>query len=277
MINTRTVPVGGHTFHVLESGDPAEETVLWLHGSGPGANADTNWSGVLSDLSGRLHHFAPDLIGFGDSSHPDPPPPSASAFKDLRVDTLLGLLDALELERVHLVGNSMGGLIGLALALKAPERVDRIVLMGGGGAPVPPTDDLLKLITYYDNPTVQALADLMRAMTYDPATLGTSLEKIAEERMERIGREDVRRSHLATFAVDLPGLYSPEDLARLAHPVLVLHGREDRLIPLEAGRYFAEHLPNAQLHTFPHAGHWAMIEQPERFAFLVGAFLTGRI
>lgn len=276
MTLARDVAVGDHVFHLLESGDPGKESVLWLHGSGPGANAETNWERVLRDLAPDLHHLAPDMIGFGDSTHPDPAPASASAFKELRVDALLGLLDVLGLERVHLVGNSYGGIVGLALALKAPERVGRIVLMGGGGAPVPPTDDLLRLITYYDDPTVEALAAIMRAMTHDPSVLGESLEKIAESRMERIERAEVRRSHLATFAVDLPGLYGPEELAGLEHPVLVLHGREDRLIPLAAGQYFAEHLPNAQLHTLPHAGHWAMIEQPERFAFLVGSFLAGR-
>lgn len=277
MSTTRTVTVGEHSFHLLESGDPAKETVLWLHGSGPGVTAATNWERIVDDLADDLHHIAPDMIGFGDSTHPDPAPASASAFKDLRVDTLLGLLDALGLDKVHFVGNSYGGIIALALALKAPERVGRIVLMGAGGAPVPPTEELLKLITYYDDPTVEALAAIMSTMVGDPAALGDDLAKIAEERMARIERPEVRRSHLATFAVDLPGMYSPEDLASLPHETLVLHGRDDRLIPLAAGQYFAEHLPNARLHVLPHAGHWAMLEQPETFAFLVGAFLTGRI
>ena len=277
MSTTRDVQTGEYTFRILESGDPAEETVLWLHGSGPGVTAATNWERVVDDLADGLHHVAPDMIGFGDSTHPDPAPASASAFKELRVDTLLALLDALGLDRVHIVGNSYGGIVGLALALKAPERVGRVVLMGGAGAPIPPTAELLKLITYYDDPTVEALEAILATMVGDPASLGGDLAKIAGERMARIGRPEVRRSHLATFAADLPGLYSPEDLASLPHETLVLHGRDDRLIPLAAGRYFAEHLPNARLHVMPHAGHWAMLEQPETFAFLVGAFLTGRI
>ncbi|MBW8483156.1 alpha/beta fold hydrolase [Actinomadura parmotrematis] len=276
MTIARDVAVGDRTFHLLESGDPADETVLWLHGSGPGVTAATNWERVLADLAGDFHHLAPDMIGFGDSTHPDPAPASASAFKDLRVDTLLALLDELGAGRAHLVGNSYGGIVALALALKAPERVGRIVLMGGAGAPVPPTGELLKLITYYDDPTVEALAALLRSMVADPGALGADLDAIAASRMERIGRPEVRRSHLATFAADLPGLYTPEDLARVDHPVLVLHGRQDRLIPLAAGEYFAEHLPDARLHVLPNAGHWAMLEQPDRFAFLTGAFLAGR-
>ncbi|MCC5575372.1 alpha/beta fold hydrolase [Microtetraspora sp. AC03309] len=277
MITRRDVPVGEYVFHLLEAGNPAMDTVLWLHGSGPGANAETNWSRALADLSRDLHHIAPDMIGFADSTHPDPAPSSASAFAQLRTRTLLGLLDELGLERVHVVGNSMGGIIGLAMALAAPGRIGRLVLMGSGGAPVTPTPDLLKLITYYSKPTVDALADLMRAMIHDPSVLGTDLEKVAETRMERIQRPEVRRSHEATFAVDIPGLYSPEQLATLEHPALVIHGREDRIMPVEAGQYLAQHLPNAQLHTLPNTGHWTQIEQPERFAFLVRSFLAGKL
>lgn len=276
MSTTRDVQTGEYAFRLLESGDPGKETVLWLHGSGPGVTAATNWERVVDDLAADLHHIAPDMIGFGDSTHPDPAPASASAFKELRVDTLLDLIDTLGIQRVHLVGNSYGGLVALALALKAPERVGRIILMGGAGAPIPPTGELLKLITYYDDPTVDALASIIASMVEDPAALGDDLAKIAAERMSRVERPEVRRSHLATFAVDLPGLYGREDLARLDHEVLVLHGREDRLIPLAAGRYFAEHLPDARLHVLPNAGHWAMLEQPETFAFLTGSFLTGK-
>ncbi|NED57731.1 alpha/beta hydrolase, partial [Micromonospora aurantiaca] len=77
-ITTADVPVGGHRFRVHETGDPSREAVLWLHGSGPGATALSNWERVIGDLSGDLHNIAPDIIGFGDSSHPDPPPPTAA-------------------------------------------------------------------------------------------------------------------------------------------------------------------------------------------------------
>ena len=91
--------------------------------------------------------------------------------------------------------------------------------------------------------------------------------------MDRIQRPEIRRSHLATFAVDLPGVYSPEQLATLTHPALVVHGRQDRIMPLAAGEYLAQHLPNAQLHVFDNAGHWVQIEQRERFLHAVGFFL----
>jgi len=58
---------------------------------------------------------------------------------------------------------------------------------------------------------------------------------------------------------------------------LVVHGREDRIVPVAASHYFAAHIPNAELHVFPKTGHWLQIEQSQRFANLARAFLKGDI
>lgn len=274
-ITTEDVKVGEHRFRLSRSGDPLKEAVLWLHGSGPGATALSNWEGVLEALAGDFYNLAPDVIGFGDSSHPDPPPQGINAFTELRVKTLLGLLDVLGLQRVHLVGNSMGGIISLRLVSEAPERVGRIVLMGTGGAPIPPTPDLIQLISFYGAPTTDAMTKLITCFVYDPAFFGNELRKIAEARMPRALREDVRRSHVATFSPGPPLAFPPEMLAQIPHPTLVMHGREDRIISVAASHYFSTHLPNAQLHVFPKTGHWAQIEHPRRFANLSRAFLRG--
>ena len=87
-------------------------------------------------------------------------------------------------------------------------------------------------------------------------------------------RPDIRRSHERTFSPEGPVLgFSPEQLAGIAHEILLVHGREDRVIPLAASHYLAQHLPNAQLHVLPHAGHWVQIEQAERFRALAELFL----
>jgi len=119
-IATRDVQLGDLHFPLSESGNARSEAVLWLHGSGPGATALSNREGVIGDLAGDFHNLAPDVIGFGDSSHPDPAPQGMLAFTKLWVETLLRLLDTLGLERVHLVGNSMGGMISLGLVSQAP-------------------------------------------------------------------------------------------------------------------------------------------------------------
>jgi 2-hydroxymuconate-semialdehyde hydrolase len=276
-IHADDVKVGAHRFRLYESGERGREAVLWLHGSGPGVTALTNWEGVLGAFAGDFHNLAPDVIGFGDSSHPDPPPKGLAAFTQLRIDALLGLLDELGLGRVHLVGNSMGGIVSVQLAMRAPERVAKIVLMGTGGAPVPPTPQLIKLITFYDDPTAAAMAELVGSFVYDPACLGGDLAKIAAARMPQALRPEVQRSHRATFSPGPPLPFAPEDLARVGHPALVLHGREDRIIAAASSHYFAAHLPDARLHVMPHAGHWLQLEQPRAFENLVRAFLQGRI
>jgi 2-hydroxymuconate-semialdehyde hydrolase len=264
---------GDITFRVLESGPADAATLLWLHGSGPGANARTNWEWQLGALGDEFHNVAPDIVGFGESTHPEHPPLGVRAFTELRVRTLLALLDQLGLERVTLVGNSMGAIISLALTLTAPGRVERLVLMGGGGAPIGLTPELLKLVTFYENPTTEAMADLMSCFVADPAFFGDDLQQIAVARMPMALRPEVERSHRATFAPGEPLSFPPDALATITQPVLVVHGEDDRLIPIAAGEYFAEHLPNVRFERFANTGHWLMIEQAQPFADLVRKFL----
>jgi 2-hydroxymuconate-semialdehyde hydrolase len=274
-ITTKSVPVGDVTFHLATSGAPPSPPVLWLHGSGPGVTALTNWEAVLEELAGDYHNLAPDIVGFGESTHPDPPPAGIRAFTDLRVETLRALLDELGIEQVDLIGNSMGGIISLCFTLAHPERVRRIVLMGTGGAPVPPTPELLALIRFYDDPTVEAMAALMSSFVADPDVFGDRLQAIAAERMPRATRPDVERSHRATFTLTGERLPIDEDtMASVRQPVLLLHGDHDRLLPLECAEWYAKVLPDARLEVVEGAGHWLQIEQHDRFVELVRGFLA---
>jgi 2-hydroxymuconate-semialdehyde hydrolase len=276
-ITTCDVAVGDYTFRVNQTGKAGNDAILWLHGSGPGATALTNWEWMIGELGDEYHNIAPDIIGFGDSTHPEPPPAGLAEFTQLRVDTLLALLDTLGVDKVALVGNSMGGIISMRLAVQAPDRVERLVLMGSGGAPDLFTPELLRLITFYNDPTVEAMAELMSCFVYDPAFFDGKLEEIAAARMPRASRDDVKRSHLATFTLGAPLDLSDEVLGAIEQPTLVVHGREDRIMPVAAGYHFAERIPNAQLHVFPKAGHWMQLEQPQRFANLLRAFLRGEV
>ena len=81
-------------------------------------------------------------------------------------------------------------------------------------------------------------------------------------------------SHRATFSQGGPPLrFAPEDLAKITNKVLIVHGDDDRIVLPEAGKYFAEHLPNARLEIFKDTGHWLQIEQGPKFAQLVRSFL----
>lgn len=277
MIRSRDVVVGDHTFRLHESGDPASETVLFLHGSGPGATGLSNWERIIDDLEDRFHCLAPDMIGFGDSSHPLDPPRGMGPFNELRAQALLDLVDELGLEKVHLVGNSMGGQLALLMVLARPELVGKVLLMGSGGAPdMPVSPGLAHLRTFYDAPSAESLEALIQEFVFDVEPLRPTIDRVVKERMEYVTREDVRRSHAASF--DPAGsrrFFSPEELAGIEHDVLVVHGRDDRIIPPAASRYFADHLPNANLYVLGQCGHWTQIEHPTTFETLLTRLVDG--
>ena len=113
--------------HDLGSGPP----VLLIHGSGPGVSAWANWRLVMSDLARQARVVAPDMVGFGYTERPA----GQRYDMDAWVAQAVGVLDALDLERTDLVGNSFGGALALALTLRHPQRVRRLVLMGSVGVP----------------------------------------------------------------------------------------------------------------------------------------------
>lgn len=276
-VSSVDVTVGANTIRTYLAGDDGAPTVLWLHGSGPGAGALSNWSALLTSMTG-FRHIAPDMLGFADSSHPADLPLGVAASATARAEATLALLDALDIGRAHLVGNSMGGMIALTMLADSPERFDRVILMGSGGAPLPPTSDLITMIRYYDDPGTETMLDLIGRFLDDAAWYGDRIRDIAADRAAVAASDEVRRSHLRTFSPDGPLLvFSEEYLAALTNEVLVLHGREDRIIPKESSYYLAQHLPNAQLHVLPHAGHWVQIEQAARFQALARQFLDETI
>jgi 2-hydroxymuconate-semialdehyde hydrolase len=267
---TTSVRVGEHRMRVHRSGESNERTLVFLHGSGPRVTALSNWEGALERLGDRFDCVAPDILGFGNSSHPDPPPPSSAQFTRLRVETLLGLLDALDLREVDLVGNSMGGLLALEMALAQPARVARMTLMGSGGIPFSPGPDLASLVNFYENPTAEALEQLMTCFLFRPDAFG-DLAELSRRRLELVLKPEVRRSHLATFA---GGTHSV-DLAKvpsIMSPVLLIHGREDRIIPVDVSMKLHSLLPHSQLHILGECGHWSQLEKPDEFDYLLAGF-----
>lgn len=277
-VSTTRVTVGDVEFHLNEAGPADAEALLFLHGSGPGATGASNWEAVLADLGDQYHCLAPDVVGFGDSTHPNPPPAGLGPMTQMRIDTLIALLDELKLEKVSLVGNSMGGIWSLGIAKQAPERVDKIVLMGAGGSPAEYFGESLpKLVNFYDNPTEAAMAELLRDFVVDPAALGGRIDDIAAARMPQARRPEVERSHRATFDMSTPWRITAGDLEAISHEVLIVHGREDRFVKFGGGVYFFEHIPHARLYGIGQCGHWTQIEHHHKFVTALRAFLAGHL
>lgn len=280
-ITQRTVTTGGFDTFFHETGAGNEQTLLLLHGSGPGANAISNWQFALPFLGDTYHCLAPDIAGFG-ASPCDQPPTGAAAWIDVWVQQMIDFLDALELTKVSLVGNSMGGGVSLHLVDRHPERFERIVLMGAVGVPFTATEGLKRGWGYYERGTKDELAYLVSKFLYNPGVLGADLDAIAENRYQFVMQDVVKEQFVAMFPGDTQVhvdafVLPPERLAKMQQPFLLTHGREDFFIPLSNSYYMEEHLANAQLHVFSHCGHWIQIEQRNSFNNIVKFFFDGAL
>lgn len=250
--------------HDVGAGSP----VLMIHGSGPGVSAWANWRLSIPVLAQRARVIAPDMVGFGFSDRPA----GQRYGMDEWVAQAVGVLDALDVERADLVGNSFGGALALALAIRHPQRVRRLVLMGSVGVPFDITPGLDAVWGY--EPSLATMRSLLDVFAYD-TRLAT--DELAQLRYEASIRPGFHESFSAMFPAPrqrwVDAMCSAEaDIRALPHETLVLHGREDRVIPLANSLTLAQWIPNSQLHVFGHCGHWTQIEHAARFSRLVSDF-----
>jgi 2-hydroxymuconate-semialdehyde hydrolase len=254
-------------YHEAGSGSP----VVLIHGSGPGVSAWANWRFALPSLAAHLHVFAYDQIGFGYTELP-----GQHVYSLERWTThLLDFLHAVGIQRAHLVGNSMGGAVALAMAVKHPEMVDRLVLMGSTGVRFPITEGLNDVWGY--EPGVAEMKRLIGVFTYDHHRFVT--DELAELRYKASTRPGMQEAFSSMFPAPrqagVDALAAYEDRLSAVHaPTLLIHGREDRVIPLRASEKLLHVLDDAQLHVFGHCGHWTQLEQTTMFHRLVRDFLT---
>ena len=249
------------------------QALILIHGSGPGVTAYANWRGVIPDLAKHFTCYAPDTLGFGYTDFPA----DIQGFSMQRwVAHLIGFMDALGIEKAHFIGNSYGGALALALAIHHPERVGAMVLMGAAGLPFPISQGLEAVWGY--QPSVEAMRELMCIFAHDPALVK---EEIVRSRYEASIRPGAQEAYGSLFPAPrqrwLDALASDEaDLRALIHPTLLIHGREDVIVPAMQSIRFNQLIPNSELHVFGGCGHWTQIEKRERFIAMVTDFLTGQ-
>ncbi|MGO4498896.1 alpha/beta fold hydrolase [Paenibacillus sp. 2RAB27] len=263
--------------YVNRAGEGNAETILFLHGSGPGVFAWANWRYALDACSETYDCIAPDLLGFGESGHPDILPKNRQGWMTHWVNQLIELLDELGIQKAHLVGNSLGCSIALELLLEYPERFDRVVLMGPGGTPnTKLSPELARAKGFYENPSPKKLRQIMSWFVYDAELLAPEIDILAEKRYETAMRPEIRLSNdsiFSTAAVPVP----ETALARIKQPVLLVHGRDDKVCSVESSYYFLSHLPNAQMHVYAKCGHWTQIENRDSFNHLIQLFFVSEI
>jgi pimeloyl-ACP methyl ester carboxylesterase len=264
----KTILAGDIETNYHEAGDG--EPVICIHGSGPGVSAWSNWRLTLPYLGERLHVFAYDQVGFGYSSLP-----TWSAYPlACWTDHLLAFMDAAGIEQAHLIGNSMGASVALAIAVTHPERVARLVLMGPMGVRFPLTEGLDAVWGY--TPGVAQMKHLIDLFAYNRALV---TDELAEQRYQASMRPGVQEAFSRMFpaprqnSVDALAAYE-QRLAEIETPTLILHGREDRVIPISTSQKLLQVVPNAHLHVFGRCGHWTQLEHAAVFNRLVRDFLT---
>ena len=278
-VNTRKIETGNYQTYIHEGGEKTAETIIFLHGSGPGASANTNWKHILPHFKEKFYVIAPDIFGFGQTDHPEEYPKNGAEWMSERVQQVLAIMDTLEIEKAHLVGNSLGGVIALHLLMYAPNRFERVVLMGAGGGLTEPTPELAKLANFHKDPNPVAFKNLLSWFLYDKSVLENELDAIVAERLEMFLKPEVRRSYEENFTKSHLSdmLIPPSALKQMDHPILLIHGHGDRFVPMESSLYVMDYLPNAQLHIFKRCGHWAQVEQKERFIKLTSDFFNGEL
>jgi 2-hydroxymuconate-semialdehyde hydrolase len=253
-------------FHQLGEGPP----VVLVHGSGPGVSAWANWRLTMPALAEQFTVYAPDMVGFGFTERPD----------GVRYDLptwrahLLGFLDALGLERVSLVGNSFGGGLVLSSATVAPARVDKLVLMGATGVAFELTEGLDRVWGY--QPSLESMRRLMDYFAFDRSLVDEELTSLRYEASIRPGFQE---AFSAMFPAPrqrwIDALTVPEhDVRTLRHDTLILHGRDDQVIPPANALRLLELIDHSEAHLFGRCGHWTQIEHADTFNQLVASFLA---
>lgn len=265
----RSIDAHGIVTNVHDAGQGPP--VLLIHGSGPGVSAWANWRLTIPALATEFRVVAPDMVGFGYTERP----PGIRYDLDTWTAHAIAVLDALGIERAHVVGNSFGGSLALSLAIRHPDRVERLVLMGSVGVPFAMTPGLDAVWGY--EPSVEAMEALLPLFAYDTSMIGPDLARLRYEASVRPG---VHEAYAAMFPAPRQAAldamtHRVEDIAAITAPTLVVHGRDDQVIPKQNALDLLALIDDAQLHVFGRCGHWTQLERAADFASLVTRFLRG--
>ena len=278
----RYAEAGGMRLHYYEAGPDAAggPPVVMLHGGGPGASAWSNFGPNLPVFAERFRTLLVDQPGFGQSARP----PVTGSYFTFSADALAALLTELGIERVHLIGNSLGGGTAVRFALNYPERAGRLVLMGPGGLSLnlfapDPTEGVKRLMEFSapPGPTRAKLEAFLRTLVCDQRLV---TDELIDERFAAASDPEALAAMASLGASFFNPAHAEEGLLwreahRLRQRVLLIWGREDRVNPLDGALVALKTIRRAQLHVFGGCGHWAQLEKFDEFNRLVISFLEG--
>ncbi len=276
-IEEQRININGLTTRYFTAGNEGPPLVL-LHGDAASA---LDWSWVLPRLAATHRVYAPDFPGFGDSAKP-----SREYSPEFLKNFLVDFLDAIEVERVMLVGNSLGGLVALRFTLSHPEQVEALVLVdsSGLGHSVTPLLSQFTLPVYGEAMIAWCNTPLgAKQRSWLRATLFFAQPSKAPEAWVR---EQERMSLMPGFLeatlsslraqLNVFGQYQVllDSLPHLQMPTLVIWGTDDLVFPKEQAEAAVSRLPKGHLSLIPSCGHLPHVERPEHFSAALSQFLT---
>ena len=182
-------------------------------------------------------------------------------------------MDTLGIQKASFVGNSMGGATALSFAVDYPDRVDKLILMGSGGAgdfvfAPTPTEGIKLRDESFRNPSVDSIRAFIEVMVYDASFL---TEELLQQRYESMM---LKKEHIDNF---VKSNFAPRDIAAqlkgIQAPTLLIHGRNDRVVPYESSLRLLASIANSKLVIFNRCGHWTQYEMASDFNRLVLDFM----
>lgn len=275
---SRKAKVGDITLHYNEAGE-GDQVLIALHGSGPGVSGWSNFKGNLPAFAARFRTILVDQPGFGWS---DKPVIEGSTWTYC-ARAIKGLMDSLGIRKAHFLGNSYGGAVATKITLDHPDAVDKLVLMGPGGVAhvifsPDPTEGISVLREFLTAPTRETLTRFVKTMVWDQKL---ATPELIEERWNTVNNEETLfgfRQAVMPDPAKFRAIREEQDLWRhlekINHQVLMIWGRDDRVVPMDAAFLALRRLRHSQLHVFSRCGHWAQVEKRDEFNRLVVDFLV---
>lgn len=258
------VTVFGAKIRYLEAGDAAKPTAILLHGLG--AQAET-WQFNIPALAAEFHVIAPDQVGFGKSDKP---------FLKYRVGTYADFLDKfmseLKIEKAHLIGNSMGGWVAGFMAVKYPNRVEKMILVGAAG--LAPKEVDLERVYQLNNSTRDEIRANLKLIFATPAFQNN------EALVDQFMTQRVVTNDGYTISSLIESIKRREDflddslLKAIKKPTLIIWGKQDGLLPVTDAEKFNKEIANSKLAIFDGAGHIPQVEKAAEFNKAVLEFLN---
>lgn len=268
---SRRVTANGLDMHYHEAGDGAP--LVLIHGGGPGASGWSNYHRNINFLAQKFRVIVPDLPCHGDSEKLKLKQPRIGFF----AESVLGLMDALDIDKADFVGNSLGGATSMMIARNAPERANRLALMGPATSlslmsPFP-SEGLKHMMGYYraPGPSLAKMRAFIEIMVFNPSEI---TDELVQARYDASTRPDILENLLGPPSPESPFEAIWPFAGDIEHETLLIWGREDRVIPVDSAFFLFSQMRNARLHVFPNCGHWAQWEKTDEFNRLVRDFMA---